>query len=104
MVGMHSVACHTGCCLLLRLLALLWLFLAACWRWWLPADGRQPQGAALDSARQNLAATFVNAFVNAGFGNDKLVTTPSEAAGGSDTGGCCEGVSAIKGLAGWRSV
>jgi len=52
----------------------------------LAADGRQPQGAALDSARQNLAATFVNAFVNAGFGNDKLVTPPSEASGGSDTG------------------
>eukprot|EP00879_Flechtneria_rotunda_P023735 GHRR01025127.1.p1 GENE.GHRR01025127.1~~GHRR01025127.1.p1 ORF type:complete len:652 (+),score=250.63 GHRR01025127.1:1606-3561(+) len=41
-------------------------------------DGRQPQGAALDSARQNLASTFVNAFVNAGFGQDKLVTVSSE--------------------------
>lgn len=51
------------------------------------ADGRQPQGPALDSARQNLASTFVNAFVNAGFGQDKLVTVSSEAAG-SDTGGC----------------
>ncbi|XP_045772793.1 26S proteasome non-ATPase regulatory subunit 2 [Maniola jurtina] len=29
----------------------------------------------VDSARQNLSATFVNAFVNAGFGKDKLVTT-----------------------------
>lgn len=29
----------------------------------------------VDSARQNLSATFVNAFVNAGFGRDKLVTT-----------------------------
>lgn len=29
--------------------------------------------ATVDSARANLAATFVNAFVNAGFGNDKLV-------------------------------
>ena len=37
-------------------------------------DGRQPTGAAMDSARQNLASTFVNAFVNAGFGHDKLVT------------------------------
>eukprot|EP00878_Enallax_costatus_P009276 GHUV01009695.1.p1 GENE.GHUV01009695.1~~GHUV01009695.1.p1 ORF type:complete len:780 (+),score=173.65 GHUV01009695.1:1347-3686(+) len=46
-------------------------------------DGRQPQGAALDSARQNLAATFVNAFVNAGFGQDKLVTAGSDAAAGS---------------------
>jgi 26S proteasome regulatory subunit N1 len=30
--------------------------------------------AAVDSARQNLAATFVNAFVNCGFGSDKLVS------------------------------
>ncbi|KAI9137134.1 armadillo-type protein [Paraphysoderma sedebokerense] len=29
--------------------------------------------AQVDSARQNLASTFVNAFVNAGFGNDKLM-------------------------------
>jgi len=28
----------------------------------------------VDSARQNLASTFVNAFVNAGFGKDKLMT------------------------------
>lgn len=27
-----------------------------------------------DSARNNLASTFVNAFVNAGFSQDKLVT------------------------------
>jgi hypothetical protein len=32
----------------------------------------------VDSARANLAATFVNAFVNAGFGQDKLVTAASE--------------------------
>ena len=31
-------------------------------------------GAQLDSAKQNLAATFVNAFVNAGYTTDKLVT------------------------------
>ncbi|KAJ3225375.1 proteasome regulatory particle base subunit [Clydaea vesicula] len=31
-------------------------------------------GAKVDSARQNLASTFVNAFVNAGFGSDKLMT------------------------------
>lgn len=32
-------------------------------------EGRAPAGpAAVDSARQNLANTFVNAFVNAGFG------------------------------------
>lgn len=34
---------------------------------------------AIDSAIQNLAATFVNAFVNLGYGKDKLVTqTPEE--------------------------
>ena len=32
----------------------------------------------MDSARANLATTFVNAFVNAGFGQDKLVTAVSE--------------------------
>lgn len=31
----------------------------------------------VDSAKQNLASTFVNAFVNIGFGNDKLITEPS---------------------------
>ena len=31
----------------------------------------------LDSARHNLAAAFVNAFVNAGFGNDKMMLTDS---------------------------
>lgn len=30
--------------------------------------------ANVDSAKQNLASTFVNAFVNAGFGHDKLMT------------------------------
>ncbi|GFP86441.1 26S proteasome non-ATPase regulatory subunit 2 homolog a [Phtheirospermum japonicum] len=51
-------------------------------------DGRGSGGGTVDSARQNLAATFVNAFVNAGFGQDKLMTVPSEAAasgGGSST-------------------
>eukprot|EP00455_Lapot_gusevi_P042534 TRINITY_DN5053_c0_g1_i7.p1 TRINITY_DN5053_c0_g1~~TRINITY_DN5053_c0_g1_i7.p1 ORF type:complete len:712 (-),score=223.00 TRINITY_DN5053_c0_g1_i7:109-2070(-) len=40
--------------------------------------GAQQQRAnqAVDSAKQNLAATFVNAFVNCGFGKDLLVTTP----------------------------
>ena len=48
-------------------------------------DGRTPTGAAVDSARQNLASTFVNAFVNAGFGTDKLVTVSApEGATGSD--------------------
>ncbi|CAK0782745.1 hypothetical protein CVIRNUC_005940 [Coccomyxa viridis] len=44
-------------------------------------EGRQPAGPAVDSARQNLAATFVNAFVNAGFGQDKLVTASLDADG-----------------------
>lgn len=35
-------------------------------------------GATIDSARQNLAASFVNAFVNIGFGNDKLMTGAEE--------------------------
>ncbi|VFQ88011.1 unnamed protein product [Cuscuta campestris] len=49
-------------------------------------DGRTSTGANVDSARQNLASTFVNAFVNAGFGQDKLMTVPSESSsGGSST-------------------
>lgn len=32
-------------------------------------------GATADSARQNLASSFVNGFVNAGFGCDKVLTT-----------------------------
>lgn len=32
----------------------------------------------VDSAKQNLAGTFVNAFVNAGFGNDKLMAQAEE--------------------------
>ena len=32
----------------------------------------------MDSARANLAGTFVNAFVNAGFGNDKLMVEAEE--------------------------
>ena len=38
-------------------------------------EGRAASGPAVDSARQNLASTFVNAFVNAGFGTDKLMTS-----------------------------
>ena len=34
----------------------------------------------VDSARANLAGTFVNAFVNAGFGNDKLMVDAPEGA------------------------
>uniref|UniRef100_A0A7S0WQH9 26S proteasome non-ATPase regulatory subunit 2 homolog n=1 Tax=Pyramimonas obovata TaxID=1411642 RepID=A0A7S0WQH9_9CHLO len=41
-------------------------------------EGRTPSGAAVDSARQNLATTFVNAFVNAGYGHDKLMTTATD--------------------------
>ncbi|GAB2266610.1 26S proteasome non-ATPase regulatory subunit 2 A, partial [Dionaea muscipula] len=42
-------------------------------------DGRASASAGVESARQNLAATFVNAFVNAGFGEDKLMIVASEA-------------------------
>ncbi|XP_062152652.1 26S proteasome non-ATPase regulatory subunit 2 homolog A [Alnus glutinosa] len=48
-------------------------------------DGRASAGASVDSARQNLAATFVNAFVNAGFGQDKLMTVPSDNTSGSSS-------------------
>ena len=33
---------------------------------------RREGGAVVDSARANLASTYVNAFVNAGFGQDKV--------------------------------
>ncbi|KAI4333922.1 hypothetical protein L6164_018673 [Bauhinia variegata] len=49
-------------------------------------DGRASTGASVDSARQNLAATFVNAFVNAGFGQDKLMTVPSDSSSGGSSG------------------
>ncbi|KAJ8429001.1 hypothetical protein Cgig2_025668 [Carnegiea gigantea] len=48
-------------------------------------DGRVSASGTVDSARQNLAATFVNAFVNAGFGQDKLMTAPSEGSSGSSS-------------------
>lgn len=38
------------------------------------STGRAAGNATLDSARHNLASTFVNAFVNAGFGTDTLMT------------------------------
>ncbi|KAI0293986.1 26S proteasome regulatory complex non-ATPase subcomplex Rpn1 subunit [Russula brevipes] len=38
----------------------------------------RPSTANVDSARGNLAGTFVNAFVNAGFGNDKLMVEAEE--------------------------
>ena len=43
-------------------------------RWCGLRSGASRGPSAVDSARQNLAATFVNAFVNCGFGSDKLVT------------------------------
>ncbi|EHA8586196.1 putative 26S proteasome non-ATPase regulatory subunit 2 [Cocos nucifera] len=49
-------------------------------------DGRASASSSLDSARQNLAATFVNAFVNAGFGQDKLMTVPSESSSVGSSG------------------
>lgn len=49
-------------------------------------DGRASAGATVDSARQNLAATFVNAFVNAGFGQDKLMTVSESSSTGGSTG------------------
>lgn len=41
-------------------------------------EGRTPSTRSTDSARHNLASTFVNGFVNAGFGVDKLITVPTE--------------------------
>lgn len=40
--------------------------------------GKQLLGPSVDSARGNLASAFVNAFVNAGFGNDKLMVDAEE--------------------------
>ncbi|KAL7603081.1 hypothetical protein Lser_V15G17044 [Lactuca serriola] len=47
---------------------------------------RASAGASVDSATQNLTATFVNAFVNAGFGQDKLMTVQYEASTGGSSG------------------
>lgn len=41
-------------------------------------EGRVPTSRTADSARHNLASTFVNSFVNAGFGQDKLITVAAE--------------------------
>lgn len=43
---------------------------------WLETTPMRPAvlGETFDSARQNLASSFVNGFVNAGFGVDKLFT------------------------------
>ncbi|CAK9169572.1 unnamed protein product [Ilex paraguariensis] len=48
-------------------------------------DGQPGAGANVYSSRKNLAATFVNAFVNAGFGQDKLITCPSESSSGGSS-------------------
>eukprot|EP00804_Cyclotella_cryptica_P012852 CCRYP_010607-RA/>CCRYP_010607-RA protein AED:0.00 eAED:0.00 QI:1280/1/1/1/1/0.66/3/67/625 len=39
---------------------------------------RRDGGSVVDSARANLASTYVNAFVNAGFGQDKLMTPDND--------------------------
>lgn len=44
----------------------------------LETSARGSATATIDSARDNLATTFVNAFVNAGFGNDKLLVGAEE--------------------------
>ncbi|WJX65315.1 26S proteasome non-ATPase regulatory subunit 2 A, variant 2 [Trifolium repens] len=49
-------------------------------------DGHTCDGANVDSARYNLAATFVNAFVNAGFGQDKLMTDTSDSSSSNSSG------------------
>ncbi|KAL8428124.1 hypothetical protein Efla_005827 [Eimeria flavescens] len=41
--------------------------------------GRRARLAGLESAQQNLASSFVNAFVNCGFGTDKLMTVEGNA-------------------------
>jgi 26S proteasome regulatory subunit N1 len=56
-------------------------------------EGRASDGPTIDSARQNLASTFVNGFVNAGFGTDKLVTADPEGSGGSEVRPATWGVS-----------
>jgi len=48
---------------------------------------RDSSGAQVDSARANLASTFVNALVNAGFGEDKLMTGGSGEGGDGENGG-----------------
>lgn len=41
-------------------------------------DGTTRSTGTVDNAKANLAASFVNAFVNAGFGHDKLIIAPGE--------------------------
>lgn len=42
--------------------------------WPLYTSGFGGSGSQVDSARMNLASSFVNGFVNAAFGQDKLLT------------------------------
>ncbi len=37
------------------------------------AEGRQPAGPAVDSARQNMSSSMVNGLVNAGFGQASIL-------------------------------
>jgi len=46
---------------------------------------RDSGGVQIDSARANLASTYVNAFVNAGFGQDKLMTSSSSSSEGESS-------------------
>ncbi|KAH9614732.1 hypothetical protein KSS87_001756 [Heliosperma pusillum] len=48
-------------------------------------DGRASASAKVGSASENLAATFVNAFVNAGFGQGKLMTHAAQASSGDSS-------------------
>ncbi|KAL7262245.1 hypothetical protein ACSBR1_000592 [Camellia fascicularis] len=47
--------------------------------------GRASVGLSVNSAGQNLATTFVNAFVNTGFDHNKLMIVPSEASSGGSS-------------------
>lgn len=48
---------------------------------------RDGGGQQVDSARANLASTFVNAFVNAGYGQDQARGCIDRSGGGSSDGG-----------------
>ncbi|KAE8733835.1 26S proteasome non-ATPase regulatory subunit 2-like protein B [Hibiscus syriacus] len=51
-------------------------------------DGHACAGASFGSAGKVLAATFVNAFVNAGLHQDKLMTVPADSSSGGSSGNC----------------
>lgn len=56
------------------------------WGWWragAQTEGHPSSAAVVDSARANLASSFVNGFLNAGFGNDKLMTVSTEVSASS---------------------